>query len=458
MAFNATRSEVLIPRKNYFALAPSFVRNKLLEKGVNETVAQPMADALQAIFNKFAVDERLNYEIIEKFLRGVGSGESTKIIAASDTVLGARTVDYQCDGTADEVQINQAIADLAPNGGRILLLEGTYTLANPITTTSGRINKSINFEGMGVATKLVGAAGKAILHIGHPDGVSQDDWHVSNIFFSGGSIGIETSIDASHIITNCRFNSQTSHGISMNDASTSLIFGNYFSGCAVSGITYVNNVGNVVVLNEFYSGGSTAQINTGNSTTQTIIANKFRNSTGTAILINSLTNDFLVEGNKIRDAANVGIEVATGSFDMRDGDIIGNRISVCGTSGIYFHTGAGAITDCNISSNHVQDCGQHGVFLSGNVVDCLVASNLITDCSTSAANTYDGIRVGGTANTIQSNKIKGPAHKYAINNVGAALNLAALNDCHNGYTTAHVNVGIGMVVNYDGSANNWNRA
>lgn len=50
----------------------------------------------------------------------------TKIVAANDSIDKFRA-DYICDGAADDVQINAAIA-ACTNGGRIVLLEGTYDI------------------------------------------------------------------------------------------------------------------------------------------------------------------------------------------------------------------------------------------------------------------------------------------------------------------------------------------
>jgi len=58
------------------------------------------------------------------------SRSATLVVAASNasprSKLGA---DYVCDGTADEVEINAAIAALPAGGGKVVLSEGTFTLA-----------------------------------------------------------------------------------------------------------------------------------------------------------------------------------------------------------------------------------------------------------------------------------------------------------------------------------------
>lgn len=65
---------------------------------------------------------------------GGGSGSAslpnTFVVAANGSGI---TGDYQCDGTADDVQINQALTALrAGAGGRVVLTAGVYNLAAPV--------------------------------------------------------------------------------------------------------------------------------------------------------------------------------------------------------------------------------------------------------------------------------------------------------------------------------------
>lgn len=68
----------------------------------------------------------------------------TKIIAAVDS-LDTTNADYLCDGTDDEVQINQALNDVA-SGGRVLLREGTYHCADSVVFPD---QSNIQLSGLG---------------------------------------------------------------------------------------------------------------------------------------------------------------------------------------------------------------------------------------------------------------------------------------------------------------------
>lgn len=70
---------------------------------------------------------------------------ATVVIAASDSSAKSKAqADYVCDGMADNVEINAAIAALPQIGGKILLHEGTYSIAAPI-----QIDRHICLEGFG---------------------------------------------------------------------------------------------------------------------------------------------------------------------------------------------------------------------------------------------------------------------------------------------------------------------
>lgn len=58
--------------------------------------------------------------------------------------------DYQCDGTADDVQILAAIAALPASGGKVVLSEGKFTISAAIVISSSYIS----IEGQGAATQI----------------------------------------------------------------------------------------------------------------------------------------------------------------------------------------------------------------------------------------------------------------------------------------------------------------
>ncbi len=80
------------------------------------------------------------------------------IVAASDatTAVGAH---YVCDGTADEVQINLALADVKAAGGKVVLTDGTFTCAAAVAlvgaTANADGNPKIILHGKGEHTTIL---------------------------------------------------------------------------------------------------------------------------------------------------------------------------------------------------------------------------------------------------------------------------------------------------------------
>lgn len=118
-----------------------------------------------------------------------------------------------CDGVEDDIEINQAIQALSIDGGKILLLDGTYYTQHTIN-----INKNnVTFEGMGNSTRLMTNVysdnGKAAIN------VTAKDIQIKNIYLSDigttnpsnlGWDGIILSQSSSNVlIDNCTITNYT---------------------------------------------------------------------------------------------------------------------------------------------------------------------------------------------------------------------------------------------------------
>lgn len=79
------------------------------------------------------------------------SRSATYVIAASNSLYKSRVrADYVCDGTSDQMEINNAISALPSGGGKVVLMEGTYNISGSIN-----VNKdNVTIEGMGNGTVL----------------------------------------------------------------------------------------------------------------------------------------------------------------------------------------------------------------------------------------------------------------------------------------------------------------
>jgi len=83
---------------------------------------------------------------------------ATLIVAASDSLHKGRA-DYVCDGTDDEEEIKAAMDALPPEGGKVVLLDGTYYIHHTLYFSRG----NMIIEGQGASTILrVSAPGASI--------------------------------------------------------------------------------------------------------------------------------------------------------------------------------------------------------------------------------------------------------------------------------------------------------
>ena len=90
---------------------------------------------------------------------------ATRTVAASDASSTAKALaDYVCDGVADQVEINAALADIATPGGVVLLSEGRFTLAAPVVLGAGW--QGLRGMGMGATTLAAVNNGGAPLNVG----------------------------------------------------------------------------------------------------------------------------------------------------------------------------------------------------------------------------------------------------------------------------------------------------
>ncbi|MDD5220951.1 MAG: hypothetical protein PHV11_10315, partial [Candidatus Bipolaricaulis sp.] len=80
---------------------------------------------------------------------------ATFVVAASDASAQFKLqADYICDGTADDVQIQEAIDALPASGGRVVLSEGIFTVNDRIDVSS---NTTLSGSGWGTILRVVPA-------------------------------------------------------------------------------------------------------------------------------------------------------------------------------------------------------------------------------------------------------------------------------------------------------------
>lgn len=135
------------------------------DSGTDATVKthQQHHDSIHGIVNKFdtGLGTASNGNVLAwngtVYAPATPSGTSTiprpiaLVVAANDSPTSFKTnADYQCDGTADQVEINAAIAAVQPGagtigtGGTVRLAPGTYNVTGPV-----RVKSLVSLEGSG---------------------------------------------------------------------------------------------------------------------------------------------------------------------------------------------------------------------------------------------------------------------------------------------------------------------
>lgn len=91
----------------------------------------------------------------------LGNNLPVLLVATSDSPQKHKdAADYLCDGTADQTEINTALAAIPTTGGQVICAPGTYNLSGSISITLNRLQAF-----MGYGAKLVPASGVTAISV-----------------------------------------------------------------------------------------------------------------------------------------------------------------------------------------------------------------------------------------------------------------------------------------------------
>jgi len=303
------------------------------------------------------------------------------LVAASDAHITTRlSADYVCDGTADDVDLNAAIA--AAGAGKVVLTEGTFTVADIITPVSNLI-----LEGQGWSTIIKLATDhndKAIYGVNTTDVTLRNfklDGNKANqsapvseaipIFMDSGDrchidrVWVADSIDqAIHIfgahdsiVEKCRITSPTYDGIKVLASDDVQIVKNFLDDCGDDPIALT--------------------------------------ATGVDV------NGGLIMGNVVRNSLTHGIKLncvdgtAGSIYDVR---IVHNRIYNATTYSIVLlvTTSTGAIIGTIVQGNNILDSGSNGIYTQADVRKLAILENMIRGGGANAS----GIQLCGITGAV----------------------------------------------------------
>lgn len=277
---------------------------------------------------------------IQSGFQSIGEGKryipATKIVGTATNGWSSQQCDYLCTGSNDTTIINNAITSLPTNGGRIILLDGTYNI-------SGRINiakKNVILMGNGPSTILNQKAASCEVNI------TGADVTLYNFCISSSTVSVKHNnviLGNSSTVDNLTFigNNSAGNNISISTSNFNII-NSFFKNecCAISGSGSYGLINNNIIdamssrSNRgiyLYSGTFIDCSNNNISRHSDAIA--FENMTRTNITGNNLygstcgiaiissSNSNIISQNNINDTTS-GINYTGGSFNVVTQNII----------------------------------------------------------------------------------------------------------------------------------------
>lgn len=312
----------------------------------------------------------------------IGRGASLVVAASGASAMEKAQADYLCDGTADDVEINAAIAALPTGanvaGGAVRLTGGYFNLAAPILID----RDNITLVGSGWGTAASGGTGSDPV-------VGGTRLNVTAGFTGGSAVIIVKKSDDSRVI----------YGTHIRDLA---IMG--FSGPAdIDGIHWTATWGTVTNVFITYMSGN-GLYSTNDGTTGLFGHHDPYACLFDHVLIRTCTGSGMVFDKTSTDHHIVNCEIAQNGGDgLRLWDSLGasagNMVKGCY---IWSSDGTGIVANSwqtKIFNTRVQDSGTGGLYITGaagdgggfQIVGCNFRNNSIA-----ATNTYDDINIAPT--------------------------------------------------------------
>ena len=338
-----------------------------------------------------------------------GQGGNDDDRAATYVVGFTNDCDYVCDGVADNVQIQQAVTDLAANfgTGRIVLREGTYDIQVGIMLTAA----GMVLGGQGWSTILQGDQDNYTIDI-QADYVVVRDLRITQVAGSG-SVGARpncihiTGQDYAEVLR-CRLSGdETVADDGSNYRQNGVFIANGSDNCKVEGC---------MIRDQMRSGITVDWQTVTDADHAKIINNRILGNTYYAIYVNGADHG-LIEGNLIYDNVyavtiagaaqhwriignhihdNDYEAIAAYNDDILDTIIVGNVCYSSDRSGIRVQD------QCFIAANICADNARNGISAEER---CTIVGNYCYGNDSAHTNTYDGIVVTDGPETVISGNV-----------------------------------------------------
>ena len=374
-------------------------------------------------------------------LEGVGSGDTparvtrtaTLVVAANNSSVKSKAqADYICPANDALAYITDNIIPLLPvGGGKIILLEGTYTISTDDEPLEINTRNNITIQGQGRATVLNLADGitSNIIRVIDSSGITIRDLYCDGTTTAadGGSdinqCGILfNNVDESKIDNVWSFNNRR-YGISIyNDSDENEIIGCQCQNNILYGILIYSSCDNNNIIGCTIQGNQDDGMLIGNAcTNNTISGNTIQNNGNYGILVDNACINNVFVANIIQGNTNAGIYIGTNCDNntVSGNTVVGNDMGIYLSGADYNnitgnvvngHTAEGILGDNGnantVSGNIVRDNASYGIGLC-NCLNSTVTGN------TSESNSDIGIYISGspectiTGNTCYNNNPDG---------------------------------------------------
>jgi len=353
------------------------------------------------------------------------SQSATFVVAASDS-LHLGLADYVCDGVDDQVEIQAAIDALPSDGGKVVLLNGTYFLSGSITAPQGSYNISIVGNGDNTVLKatttddVFSFIGDAPPNIysgcdisdlvidgdnNAPNGIHVKSWqsgtisHIKVFDCTSNAINLESDdyIVGNHHsrILNCRFIGNLILGSDSNDVIVDNILiknggmevgGKY---CKISNIIVIHPIAEGIKVTGGYNNLTACEVEYVTDPAGILLYGGHNVVTGAVFRYQDSETSYCIKsiGSKNTiDGANIdGNNGNGGGIEITSQTTVTNSIIMdMGGDGIHVYSGSGAYRNVVISGNYISNA-MRGIY--GRLRDSLIIGNTIEQ------NQYPGILV-----------------------------------------------------------------
>ena len=343
--------------------------------------------------------------------------ENKKNIRAQRFVIGTSTAewtekdcDYLCDGTNDQIEINNAINALPTTGGEIVILDGTYNITAKINVTKN----NVSIRGNGNATILKrmynNSTSEGIITLTSVSGCKIADLQVDGnktSYSNNNNYGIFLEFTSNNTITGNTYNNNN-YGIYSYGSSSNTITSNTCNNNSNYGIyLYNSSNSNTVTGNACNDNNNTGIYLVYSSNNNTVTGNTcYNNNFGSGIRLSESSNN-TVTGNTCNNSYyGTGINIS----NSNDNTIISNICNNNKEKGINLEGSSNNTVTGNTCNNN----NASGILLEDSSNNTVTGNTCIrgTGLTTDYAYSHDTIRLNYTDNNynlISNNNCMGKA-------------------------------------------------